>query len=54
MATYAVQTSRTANGQLRCELRGVPRDRHSTDAQVVTLKLVTGPDDDGEAVITIM
>lgn len=54
VATYAVQTAREANGQLQYSLRRLPRDGHSTSAQVVNLKLVVGPGDAGEPVITIM
>jgi len=32
----------------------VPRDGHSMDAELTTLKLIVGPGDSGEPVITIM
>ena len=36
------------------QLYRVPRDGHSTEAVLVTLKLIVGPGDAGEPVITIL
>jgi hypothetical protein len=54
VATYAVQTARQDNGQLKYDIWRVPRDGHSTDSQLVSLKLIAGPGDAGEPVVTIM
>lgn len=53
-ASYAVQTARQDNGSLKYDIWRVPRDGRSTDSQLVSLKLIAGPGDDGEPVITIM
>lgn len=47
---------RSANGgtQLEYQLYRVPRDGKSVEAGLTTLKLVCGPGDTGEPVITIM
>jgi hypothetical protein len=47
---------RSANGgaQMEYQLYRVPRDGKSVEAQLTSLKLVCGPGDDGEPVITIM
>jgi hypothetical protein len=54
MAAYAVRAARTVDRQLRFSLQCVPRDGHATRSQSLNLKLVAGPGDHGEAVITIM
>jgi hypothetical protein len=54
MAAYAVRAAQTVDRQLRFSLQCVPRDRHATRSQTLNLKLVAGPGDHGEAVITIM
>jgi hypothetical protein len=54
VATYAVQTARKDNNPLKYDIWRVPRDGRSTDSQLITLKLIAGPGDDGEPVITIM
>jgi len=47
---------RSANGgtQMEYQLYRVPRDGKSVEAQLTSLKLVCGPGDNGEPVITIM
>lgn len=47
---------RSANGgtQMEYQLYRVPRDGKSVEAQLTTLKLVCGPGDAGEPVITLM
>jgi transposase len=54
MAAYAVRAAQTVDRQLRFSLQCVPRDGHATRSQSLKLKLVAGPGDRGEAVITIM
>ena len=54
MASYAIRTSKDSGDQLLFQLYRVPRDGHSTDAILVTLKLIVGPGDAGEPVITIL
>jgi len=54
MGAYAIRTSKGGGSWLDYGLYRVPRDGHSTQARLTRLKLVVGPGDDGEPVITIM
>ncbi len=54
MAAFAIRTSAESSDRLLYELYRVPRDGYSTEAKPVTLKLIIGPDDHGEAVMTIL
>jgi uncharacterized protein DUF6573 len=54
MASYAIQSANNANRQLIFGLQRIPRNGHSTESQRLTLKLILGPGDGGEPVITIM
>ena len=54
MASYAIRSSKDSGDRLLFQLYRVPRDGHSTDAVLVTLKLIVGPGDAGEPVITIL
>ncbi len=54
MASYAIRTANNADRQLQFGLQRIPRNRRSTESQRSTLKLILGPGDDGEPVITIM
>ena len=54
MAAYAARTPADAVSQRLFELYRVPRDGHSTEAETARLKLVVGPGDGGEPVITIL
>ena len=54
MAFQAISLSRETGDRLLFRLYRVPRDGHSTDAELTTLKLIVGPGDSGEPVITIM
>lgn len=54
MASYAVRTANNANEQLQFDLQCIPRDGRATKSQRLTLKLILGPGDSGEPVITIM
>ena len=53
-AAHAVRTRADAGAQLLFELYRVPRDGRSTEAERTKLKLVVGPGDDGEPVMTIL
>ena len=54
MAFQAISLSRESGDRLLFRLYRVPRDGHSTDAELTTLKLIVGPGDSGEPVITIL
>ena len=54
MASHAVRTGGGSVDQVLFRLDRVPRDGQSTEAQTVTLKLIVGPGDAGEPVITIL
>ena len=54
MAAYAVRTKEKGGAELLFELYCVPRDGRATEAKLTTLKLVVGPGDAGEPVMTIL
>ena len=54
MAAYAARANGNAGPELLFELYRVPRDGCSTEAVPCQLKLVAGPGDQGEPVITIL
>ena len=54
MASHAVRTRKGSGDRLLFQLYRVPRDGRSTDAVLVTLKLIVGPGDSGEPVIAIL
>ena len=54
MASHAIRTSKDSGDRLLFQLYRVPRDGHSTEAVLVTLKLIVGPGDAGEPVITLL
>ena len=54
MASYAIRTARNADQQLLFDLHCIPRKGRATKSQRLTLKLILGPGDDGQPVITIM
>ena len=54
MASHVIRSSKDSGDRLLFQLYRVPRDGHSTDAVLVTLKLIVGPGDSGEPVITIL
>jgi hypothetical protein len=54
MASHAIRTSRSSGDRLLFQLYRVPRDGYSTEAVLVTLKLIVGPGDTGQPVMTIM
>ena len=53
MASLAIRTGRGSGDRLLFQLYRVPRDGYSTKPALVTLKLIVGPGDQGEPVITI-
>ena len=54
MASHAIRTSKESGDRMLFQLYRVPRDGHSTEAVLVTLKLIVGPGDTAEPVITIL
>ena len=54
MASHAIRTGSGSGDRLLFELYRVPRDGRSTKAELTTLKLIVGPGDQGEPVITIL
>jgi hypothetical protein len=54
MASHAIRTSKDSGDRILFQFYRVPRDGHSTKAVLVTLKLIFGPGDSGEPVITIL
>ena len=54
MAAFAIKTSTGTGDRLLYELYRVPRDGFSTKPNLVTLKLIVGPGDDGRPVMTVM
>ena len=54
MASHAIRTSNGSGDRLLFQLYRVPRDGQSTEAVLITLKLIVGPGDTGEPVITIL
>jgi hypothetical protein len=54
MAAHAARTNTKGGSELLFELYRVACDGCATEAELTTLKLVMGPGDDGEPVITIL
>ena len=54
MALYGIKSTKRSGHSLLFPLTRVPRDGESIDARETTLKLIIGPGDRGEAVITIL
>ena len=54
MAAHAARTKADAEPQLLFDLHRVPRDGYSIAAELTTLKLVVGPGDKAEPVMTIL
>jgi hypothetical protein len=54
MAAYAIRCQQQAFQQLHFELQRIPRDGKSTTGRKLTLKLVIGPGDAREPVVTIL
>ena len=54
MAAYGARKAKDHKEQLEFSLYRVPRDGHTKKSLRTTLKLISGPGDDGEPVITIL
>ena len=54
MASHGIRTSKDSSDRLVFQLYRVPRDGRSTKAELTTLKLIIGPGDTPEPVITIL
>ena len=54
MAAHAVRTQTGGGAMLLYDLARVPRDGKARQAVVTTLKLIVGPGDGGEPVVTIL
>ena len=54
MASHAIRTSKDSGDRLLFQLYRVPRDGQSMEAELITLRLIVGPGDSGEPVITIL
>ncbi len=54
MAACEIRNSNGSGEQMLFQLYRVPRDGKAMEAELVTLKLIVGPGDQGEPVITIM
>jgi hypothetical protein len=54
IAFQTISLSRETGDRLLFRLYRVPRDGRSTDAALTTLKLIVGPGDEGEPVLTIL
>jgi len=54
MAACAARRQPLDRDRMHYQLYRVPRDGHSTGAELVTLKLMVGPGDHGEPVVTIL
>ena len=54
MAAHAVRTQTGGGAQLLYDLARVPRDGEARQAVTTTLKLIVGPGDGGEPVVTIV
>ena len=54
MASCVIRSSKDSGDRLLFQLYRVPRDGQSTEAVLTTLKLIVGPGDAGEPVITIL
>ena len=54
MASHGIRTRKDVGDRLLFQLYRLPRDGHSMEAELITLKLIVGPGDSGEPVITIL
>ena len=54
MASHAIRTSEDSGDRLLFQLYRMPRDGQSMEAELITLKLIVGPGDSGEPVITLL
>jgi len=54
MATHAIRSGRAASDRLLFPFFRVPRDGRSMEPEPTRLRLIVGPGDDGEPVMTIL
>ena len=54
MASHAIRTCKRQTNALSFQLYRVPRDGKSTESALAALKLIVGPGDAGEPVITML
>ena len=54
MASHAIRTCKRQTNELRLQVYRVPRDGKSTEPELMTLKMIAGPGDAGEPVITML
>jgi hypothetical protein len=54
LASHAIRTSNDSGDRMMFQFYRVPRDGQTLDAELTTLKLIVGPGDAGEPVITIL
>jgi len=54
MASHAIRTRKDSGDRILFQLYRVPRDGETMKAELTTLKLIVGPGDSGEPVITIL
>jgi hypothetical protein len=54
IASHAIRTSKNSGDRMLFQLYRVPRDGQTVEAKLITLKLIIGPGDSGEPVITIL
>ncbi len=54
MASYAIRAQSGSGDRLEFQLYRVPRDGQAVQAVLTTLKLIVGPGDRGEPVVTIL
>ncbi len=54
MAHHAIRSSCSGGDRLTFDLYRVPRDGTSTEPAITTLKLIVGPGDEGEPVVTVL
>jgi hypothetical protein len=54
MASHAIRSSEGSGDRMLFQLYRVPRNGQSMEAELIRLKLIVGPSDSGEPVITIL
>ena len=54
MASHAIRTRKDSGDRLLFQFYRVPRDGQSMEAELTTLKLMIGPGDNSEPVITVL
>ncbi len=54
MAHHAIRSSHSGGDRLTFQLYRVPRDGKSIEAAITLLKLIVGPGDQGEPVVTVL